>query len=126
VINFTFFSPEQRKKGVSIADYLPSPKSVVKSSDLEEPRLSQQESVRTLSESQTTVTEIRSNIAETRSTTNVEAPSTGAETGARIAEVRQPGRGTPPRTTAVRQRKFSFKNGKVRYVGLGRIMLFQC
>ncbi len=88
------FSPEPAKKGVSIADYLPSVRTERKNSESEHSRMPQ----------------------ETQKL-SIETPSVQTETRA-VKETSTATTESHRRQSSVRQRKFSFKKGKVRYEGV--------
>jgi hypothetical protein len=90
-----FFSPEPAKKGVSIADYLPSVKAERKNSDFEQSRMLQ----------------------ETQKS-SIETPSVKTKTPTAVKETSTATTESHTRQSSVRQRKFSFKKGKVRYKGV--------
>ena len=86
-----FFSPEPAKKGVSIADYLPCVRTERKNSESEQRRMLQ----------------------ETQKL-SIETPSVKTETPIAMKETSTATTESHTRQSSVRQRKFSFKKGKVR------------
>ncbi len=86
-----FFSPEPAKKGVSIADYLPCVRTERKNSESEQRRMLQ----------------------ETQKS-SIETPSAKTETPIAVKETSTAATESHTRQSSVRQRKFSFKKGKVR------------